>query len=263
MSGSSFRRLSNHVHVLLRGRLSCFPIALQIVKGRSGLEIGGPSDVFREWYAPLPIYRQVASLDNCDYSPSTTWATHSNVYTFCSRHAPGKTIFCDGSDINAVSDGTYDFILSSHNLEHFANPVKALKEWRRVTKPGGGLILVLPDGARTFDRQRQPTPVSHMLEDFERNTQEDDLTHLPEILLAHDFTLDPDAGSPEEFRLRSENNFMNRCLHHHVFNPENIRALLIEIGLEVLAIERAWPNNIFVVARFLVRDVRQRLHANA
>jgi hypothetical protein len=87
----------------------------------------------------------------------------------------------------------------------------------RVTRPNGGLILVLPDYRRTFDHRRTPIPIGHMLEDYARDTGEDDLTHLPEILELHDLELDRPAGSLEQFRERSLNNFSNRCLHQHVF----------------------------------------------
>lgn len=247
---SLLKRLSNHIHVLLRRRLCCFEIAVSLVNDKAGLEIGGPSDVFRDWPAPLPLYDKVASLDNCDFSSSTTWASHSDIYLFSPRKVPGNTICCEGSDIAVVADNTYDFILSSHNLEHFANPIKALKEWRRITRAGGGLILVLPDYTKTFDHRRQPTPIAHMLNDFVRNSQEDDLTHLPEILRTHDFSMDPGAGSAEEFQRRSLNNSTNRCLHHHVFDEDNSRELLVLAGLEVIAVEKAWPNNIFVLAHF-------------
>jgi SAM-dependent methyltransferase len=244
-----FDRIANRAQILLQGRLSCFPLALSLVKGNSGLEIGGPSVVFRDWYRPLPIYNEVASLDNCDISRNTTWAAHLDSYTFSSRKIPGKNIFCDGSDLSALADASYDFILSSHNLEHFANPVKALKEWQRITRPGGGLVLVLPNHAKTFDHRREPTAVKHMLDDFEQNTPEDDLTHLPEILQLHDLKLDLPAGSLEEFRRRSLNNFTNRCLHHHVFDEANSRELLTQVGMKVLAVEIALPFHIFLLAR--------------
>jgi hypothetical protein len=88
-----------------------------------------------------------------------------------------------------------------------------------------------------------------MLEDFERNTQEDDLSHLPDILQAHDLSMDRAAGSADEFRSRSLNNFTNRCLHHHVFNERNSRDLLTSVGMEVLAVESAFPYHIFLLAR--------------
>ena len=42
-------------------------------------------------------------------------------------------------------DGSVDVIISRHSLEHVLDPIKALKEWRRVLKPGGRIIIVLPD----------------------------------------------------------------------------------------------------------------------
>jgi ubiquinone/menaquinone biosynthesis C-methylase UbiE len=190
----------------------------------------------------------VGTLDNCVFSQDTVWENHTDSYIFSAGKAPGKNIICDGSDMSIVADDAYDFVLSSHNLEHFANPVKALKEWQRVVRPGGGLVLVLPNRAHTFDHQRNPTAVSHMLEDYERDTQEDDLTHLSEILQLHDLSMDPPAGTVEEFRQRSLSNFENRCLHHHVFDEANSSALLTKIGMTVLAVETAVPHHIFLLA---------------
>jgi SAM-dependent methyltransferase len=249
MSVSVLSRAANRARIVLQGRISCSRLAVSLVKGKSGLEIGGPSAVFREWYSPLPIYKEVGSLDNCDISRSTAWANHSDSYRYSPQKPAGKNIFCDGSDLSIVADKSYDFILSSHNLEHFANPVKALKEWQRVMRPGGSLVLVLPNYSRTFDHRREPSLVSHMIQDFNQNTQEDDLAHLPEILHAHDLSMDLPAGTTEEFRERSLNNFANRCLHHHVFNEVNSRELLIEVGMEVLAVETALPYHIFLLAR--------------
>jgi SAM-dependent methyltransferase len=39
----------------------------------------------------------------------------------------------------------YDFCFASHVLEHIANPLKALQGWIRIVKPGGHIILVLPE----------------------------------------------------------------------------------------------------------------------
>jgi SAM-dependent methyltransferase len=249
MKVSLIRQTKNTIRALMEGRLDCLDAVLPFVAGKAGLEIGGPSIVFEGGLRPLPIYPRVGSLDNCDISSDTAWATHSEIYTFSPRKAPGRNIFRDASDLSSIADNTYDFILSSHNLEHFANPVKALEEWKRITHPGGALILVLPNYSKTFDRQRTPTPVDHMLQDFEQNTREDDLTHLEEILEKHDLGMDPGVGSAEEFRRRSLDNFNNRCLHHHVFDEANSRELLTRCGMEVLAVETTPPCHLFVLAR--------------
>src|SRR5690348_3760909 len=108
------------------------------VEGKSGLEIGGPSGAFKP-SGILPLYRSVASLDNCVFATSTTWE---------GSRAEGKTFFYDpgkplgfnyireATELKGIRDGRYDFLLSAHNLEHVANPVKALKEWRRALRPG-------------------------------------------------------------------------------------------------------------------------------
>jgi len=246
---SLVRRAATRTRIALGGRLSSYDIALSLVKDKVGLEIGGPSEVFRDRFSPLPIYKTVASLDNCNFAQKTVWSTQSSLYKFNSHKASGKVVIADGSDLSVISDNTYDFVLSSHNLEHFANPVKALNEWQRITRPRGGLILALPNYTKTFDHRRTPTTVAHMLDDFDRNTKEDDMTHLPEILQLHDLSMDAPAGTPDGFRKRSLDNFSNRCLHHHVFDETNSRELLCQLGMTVLAVETAWPHHIFLSAR--------------
>jgi ubiquinone/menaquinone biosynthesis C-methylase UbiE len=131
----------------------------------------------------------------------------------------GRQYILDGSHLDEIADEKYDFLLSSHNLEHIANPLKAVKEWVRVLKPGGFILLVLPDKRFTFDRNRPYTSFSHILSDFESNIGEDDLTHLSEILQLHDLKMDPGAGRDfEVFKKRCENNFEVRGLHQHVFS---------------------------------------------
>ena len=221
---------------------------LQQVAGKDGIEIGGPSEVFRPG-SPLDLYGQVGHLDNCNFSPSTVWESHQEAeYPFDPGKPPGRSIFCEGSDLAGVPDASYDFVLSSHNLEHLANPVKALAEWKRILRPRGALVLVLPDYRRTFDHRRTPTSVDHMMDDYARNIGEDDLTHLPEILERHDLALDPGAGTAEAFRERSQNNLTNRCLHHHVFDQRNSRQLLERAGYHVRSVDLAAPCHLILLA---------------
>jgi ubiquinone/menaquinone biosynthesis C-methylase UbiE len=44
-----------------------------------------------------------------------------------------------------VANEYYDFVHSSHSLEHMIDPVEALVNWIRVLKPGGHLIITVPD----------------------------------------------------------------------------------------------------------------------
>lgn len=44
-----------------------------------------------------------------------------------------------------VPDDTFDFVHSSHCLEHMRDPHEALRNWWRILKPGGHLIVMVPD----------------------------------------------------------------------------------------------------------------------
>ncbi len=72
-------------------------------------------------------------------------------------------IVANGDDL-PFKDGTLDYVLSSHVIEHFFDPVKALREWHRVIKPGGYIYIVAPHRDRTFDSQREVTPVAELLD---------------------------------------------------------------------------------------------------
>lgn len=47
-------------------------------------------------------------------------------------------------DLTVFGSQSMDFVYSSHLLEHMIDPQKTLKEWWRLVKPGGYLILYLP-----------------------------------------------------------------------------------------------------------------------
>lgn len=53
-------------------------------------------------------------------------------------------VVADALDLGMFADGSMDFVFSSHTLEHIQEHKKALKEWWRVIKPGGHLVLYLP-----------------------------------------------------------------------------------------------------------------------
>ena len=50
-----------------------------------------------------------------------------------------------GRDGNGLPEGTWDFIFSSHCLEHLVNPATALGHWLRIVKPGGFVVVTIPD----------------------------------------------------------------------------------------------------------------------
>lgn len=51
----------------------------------------------------------------------------------------------DAELMASISDDSFDFVHSSHCLEHMRNPLVALNNWLRILKPGGHLIAIVPD----------------------------------------------------------------------------------------------------------------------
>jgi ubiquinone/menaquinone biosynthesis C-methylase UbiE len=203
------------------------------VAGKNGIEIGGPSSVFNKM---LPVYEFVGGLDGVNFSAETIWEGRikpGGSFNYRDGRS-GRQFVSEASDLSEIDSAQYDFLLSSNCLEHVANPIKALTEWTRVVKAGGGVVLVLPNKASTFDHRRPTTRFDHLLEDFERGIGEDDLTHLDEILTLHDLSMDPLAGDLENFKRRSLKNFENRTLHHHVFDAALIEEMLDHVGLDVV-----------------------------
>lgn len=196
----------------------------EYLQGMRCLEIGGPSDILG-FGGPLAIYSCLGETDNCNFAEQTIWSSEAIRYA--------RTFVVEGSALQ-IEAGAYDCVIASHCLEHMANPIKALLEWKRVLRAGGVLLLILPHRDYPFDWRRPVTTIVHMKEDFERGTPESNLTHLEEILALHDLSRDPGAGTAEQFRERSLKNAQFRALHHHVFLPETAVELLREAGFSVI-----------------------------
>jgi|ERR1043166_688701 SAM-dependent methyltransferase len=51
----------------------------------------------------------------------------------------------DAQEMAGVADESFDFVHSSHCLEHMPDPAVALGNWFRICRPGGHLIVLVPD----------------------------------------------------------------------------------------------------------------------
>jgi len=205
--------------------------------GRQGLEVGGPSAVFRD---ALPVYPVLAGLDGLNFANHTMWEgalQAGAAFTYLPGRS-GRQFIAGASELQGLPDAGYQALLSSNCLEHVANPIKALHAWMRVLEPGSPLLLVLPDPATNFDHRRPVTAWDHLLDDERREVGEDDLSHLEEILALHDLARDPWAGGRENFERRCHDNLRLRGLHHHVFDPALIDQMTRHVGLQTLRTDR-------------------------
>src|SRR4051794_35301722 len=222
------------------------------LQGATALEVGGPSAVFGPG-GLCPIYAVVESIDGCQWSADTVWHGNQEAGDYepaGEDGARGRLFITEGGTLEGVPDGAYDAVVCSHVIEHLANPLRALENWRRVVRPAGYLLIVAPHVAGTFDHRRPVTTLEHMVADFEAAADENDLTHLDEVLQLHDLARDPGAGERSAFEQARRNNLQTRLLHHHTFTGRSLLALLDRAGLEILAAEVRYPHDAYCLARF-------------
>ncbi len=84
----------------------------------NGLDIGGKPD-------PLSLYKELFPL-------------MGNVKTWDMEDG-------DAQFLNGVADESFGFVHSSHCLEHLVDPVEGLRNWLRVVREGGYLVITVPD----------------------------------------------------------------------------------------------------------------------
>lgn len=217
-----------------------------LFQNKNGIEIGGPSEIFSQ---KLPLYKIAETVDGCNFSNNTVWegsiAAGRNYEYYPNKK--GYQFIDEASDLKNIHSDTYDFLLASHCLEHCANSIKTVKEWLRIIKPGGCVLLILPDRNFTFDHKRSVTSFEHLLNDYNNDVDEKDLTHLDEILKLHDLKMDKAAGSFDHFKERSIKNFENRCLHHHVFNFKLLKEMFVFLKIEIVATQFVKPFHQIIV----------------
>ncbi|MBV8072481.1 MAG: methyltransferase domain-containing protein [Acidobacteriaceae bacterium] len=74
-----------------------------------------------------------------------------------------RECFPDGRD--------FDYVLASHVMEHVPDMIGWLHEIAEVLKPGGRLLLVVPDKRFTFDYLRQPSRLGEVIDAYLRRNR--------------------------------------------------------------------------------------------
>lgn len=83
-----------------------------------GIDVGSGSDSLGKVARLFPLIRSVTDFDMPDG---------------------------DAQDLAKHADSRFDFLHSSHCLEHVRDPRVALRNWCRVVKPRGHLVVMVPD----------------------------------------------------------------------------------------------------------------------
>jgi SAM-dependent methyltransferase len=180
------------------------------VKG-CGLEIGPGAGPF-----PVPLTCRVIFGDRFDFDTLVAQSYSENSLDVV---RPDMPVDLDGLD--GVADGSLDFLIACHVLEHTSNPIGAIHAAYAKLRPGGKLLLVIPDKNRTFDRDRPVTTVEHLAEDFLTPDRSRDFAHYEEFFRLS-FPLD------ERIRMRATNESYERgdAIHFHVWDYDAFCAML-------------------------------------
>lgn len=83
-----------------------------------GVDIGGLPDPLALYEELFPLLRSVKVWDMADG---------------------------DAQKMAGVADESYDFVHSSHCLEHLQDPIEGIASWLRIVKSGGYVIVTVPD----------------------------------------------------------------------------------------------------------------------
>ena len=161
----------------------------------------------------------------------------------------GYQFIREATDLSGIPDNSYDFILSCHSLEHVANPLKAVEEWRRVLKPGGLFVSYYPISEIRLTLNGPIPPCSICSKTMPRKMGEDDRTHVEEMISLHDFSRDNTSGSKEELFGLIRNNYVTRAVHHHVFSFEVVNEMLKYFSFSIEHQQAVPPFHLVTIAR--------------
>lgn len=124
-------------------------LAHRYLDGLSGIEIGGA--------AHNPFGLNTINVDR--YGDMDT-IYKNDEYKICGTKLKVDVV-SHGDDLPFEAK-SYDFIINSHVIEHFWDPIKAIKEWQRVARKY--IFMIVPHKMRTFDRNRPITTLQELID---------------------------------------------------------------------------------------------------
>lgn len=186
--------------------------AVQLCRG-TGLEVGS-------LHRRLPLAANVLYLDMCSMAQlRSQYSEDPRVDQIGRVHLVAK-----GGSYPFIDDNAFDFVASSHVLEHVANPPRQLQEWLRILRPGGIVYAIVPDMRYCFDRRRSLTTLSHFIEEYERGETRSSLEHYRDYIINTNGEDGIDRDVSEEHIRRCFE--AQESIHVHTFTAESLRGFL-------------------------------------
>jgi SAM-dependent methyltransferase len=134
----------------------------------------------------------------------------------------------DAQDLSAFSENRFDFVIASHLIEHLEDPIRGLAEMMRVLKPGGVLLLAVPDPRNTFDRGRELTRVDHLVNEYRSGTSDTRRDHFADwVENVEEVGKGLSNGSAMRDTRIQELMDIDYSIHYHVWRPDTFIEMLI------------------------------------
>jgi SAM-dependent methyltransferase len=180
-----------------------------------GIEIGA-------LLQPLPVPRR-ARVRYVDRLPVEELRKHYP--QFDARRLVRVDHIDDGERLDTFADGSQDFVIANHVIEHMEDPLGAVCNWLRVLRPGGVLYCALPDKRHTFDRDRPETSLDHMIRDHGESPRWSRTAHYREFV--RNVERFPDAEVCERAAAMEA---MGYSVHFHVWTPQSFVRFLLHVA---------------------------------
>lgn len=170
---------------------------------------------------PFPTGRNYELLTTDVLSPRRLYEHYSE---FLPEELTIPDILCEVEGFLPFRTESLDFVILSHLLEHLSDPIGAVKNMIRVCKPGGVLVMAVPDREKNIDVNRPPTAIQHLLDDYYADPVQR-LARDDQHYLEWAEFVEKKAG-PEIRAKATQLEMMRYSIHRHVFDRENWNAFL-------------------------------------
>jgi SAM-dependent methyltransferase len=149
-------------------------------------------------------------------------------------HGPAArfNINLDVDGLASIPDGSFDAVVACHLIEHLANPIAALREFERVVRLRGRLVLVVPDRNLTFDSVRQATPLAYVLAKYRQGVTQVDDEEIKEFCSAiyYQTPIHPPVvrewHNPQRLDFERLELHRRRSIHVHCWSPEEFSSFI-------------------------------------
>ncbi len=209
-----------HVNPAARGLLTRFLTG-------SGVELG-------PGHRPMPMLFPDVPVRYVDrWEPDRNHELFPEIADASAFPKPDIVANLDIDRLSALTDESQDFVIASHVLEHLADPLSQLAEMHRVLRRGGGALIFLPDRRYTFDRDRAPTPLRHLITDHQERVTIVSNEHLEDHLRKTGVWQDSwtEEDRRREFALNRERSVHVHCWTEHEFLPV-VAHTIVAMGMQ-------------------------------